>query len=180
MPQKKTKNLWSVQLKLFCEFVALCFCRKFFVAACVNISDPNISHLHICTDLNGVSCVSAWLQISGLYTVNPSHVTRTHEIYSVYRPYIYICARMHARARPVCQRLLRFVAQRSVTSRAGWTAGAGTNKLSGHPCRINEGDGRTWQPKHVKTTGPWKGIKGPTGSSAGWKLTPSDKTWHPL
>lgn len=27
--------------------------------------------------------------------------------------------------------------------------GTERNKLSGHPCCINEGDGRTWQPKHV-------------------------------
>lgn len=112
----------------------------------------------VCKDLDAVYCMSVWLQISGLYTVSPS-VTCTYEIYSVYRPHI--CARMHARARPVCQRLLCLVAQCSVTTRAGSTAGAGTNKLSGHPCRINEGDGRTWQPKHVKNHGALEGHQRP-------------------
>lgn len=52
-----------------------------------------------------------------------------------------------------------------------------TVQLNGHPCCINEGDGRTWQPKHVEHRAPGRASK---AGSAGGKLTPSDKTWHLL
>lgn len=37
--------------------------------------------------------------------------------------------------------------------------GTEKNKLSGQPCCINEGDGKTWQPNHVNHGAPGRSSK---------------------